>query len=87
MNKVKDFKIIMQKYSKVNIITELPQITLKVLQVYNIMVHYLCNFFFICKAHYTVDLAQMLFRCLVSTVIFQVPIFPDQYLVLSTQAR
>lgn len=51
MNKVKDFKIIMQKYSKVNIITELPQITLKVLQVYNIMVYYLCNFFFICKAH------------------------------------
>ena len=47
MNKVKDFKIIMQKYSKVNIITELPQITLKVLQVYNC----LCNFFFICKAH------------------------------------
>ena len=27
----------MQKYSKVNIITELPQITLKVLQVYNII--------------------------------------------------
>lgn len=45
MNKVKDFKIIMQKYFKVKIITELPQITLKVLQVYNITVH--CRQFFL----------------------------------------